>query len=216
VRLRVSFGLVLAPYGDFCWPVSQVLTGELQKNAGMLNRIEFFQSMDAVKSTLIATLIFSIIFLIIAQCFTQFLNYVLIPVCVVVMIFSINLVFEFFTNSTGLRLAIAITLIVITVFIVLAVYKNCYSTRLHAIFLKTATQIVTERKRILLYIIFFLILMVGLIALILFEFVGFWSNGRKIFLPAEYIYYKLYGLQVSALVIVVLAIQLIWGVAFLR
>jgi hypothetical protein len=59
--------------------------------------------------------------------------------------------------------------------------------------------------------------MMGLfIGLVLFEFAGFWTAGRTIFLPAEYVYYQLNGLSVSALVTVVLAIQFIWGAGFLK
>lgn len=58
-----------------------------------------------------------------------------------------------------------------------------------------------------------LILFIGLI---LFEMAGFWTGGRAIFLPAEYVYYRLNGITVSALVIVLLAIQLVWGAGFLK
>lgn len=59
-------------------------------------------------------------------------------------------------------------------------------------------------------------MMVLFIALVLFEFVGFWSNGREIFLPKEYIYYQIYGFQFSTEVAVILVIQLLWGVSFLK
>jgi hypothetical protein len=56
----------------------------------------------------------------------------------------------------------------------------------------------------------------GFIGLVLFEFAGFWTNGRTIFIPAEYVYYQLYGITVSPLVTAALGVQFIWGAGFLK
>lgn len=54
------------------------------------------------------------------------------------------------------------------------------------------------------------------ISLVLFEFTGFWTAGRVIFIPAEYVYYQLNGLSISGLVAAALAVQFIWGAGFLK
>ena len=203
-------------YGDFCWPVDPILEKQIQNAGNMGPRIQFFQSLDAVLITLIAVLVFSIIFFFIVQCATQFTNFIIMPACVVIMIFAINLVLMFSTNETGLKMGLFYGLIAMTVLIVLAVFKNCYSMRLHAIFLKAASQVVKWRKSLVLYILMYLIILVLLVALVLFEFVGFWANGRKIFLPAQYVYYKIEGFTFSTGVIVILAIQLLWGISFIK
>lgn len=66
-------------------------------------RIQFFQSLDSVKITLIAVLVFSIIFFILVQFLTQCTNYIIVPACVVILIFAINLVKFFSTKDTGLQ-----------------------------------------------------------------------------------------------------------------
>lgn len=155
-------------YGDFCWPVDPTLEKQIQKNSNMGPRIQFFQSLDGVKITLIAVLVFSIIFWLLVQLLTQCTNYVIMPACVVVMVFAINLVEMFSTNDTRLKKALFIGLIVFAVLIVLSVFKNCNSMRLHAIFLKAASQVFKWRKSMLLYIIMYLIILVLLVALVLF------------------------------------------------
>ena len=113
-------------------------------------------------------MVFSIIFLLLVQCVTQCTNYVIMPACVVVLIFAINLVKLFSTSDTSLRSALFISLIVLTALIVIAVFKNCYSMRLHAVFLKAASQVVKWRWSILLYILLHLFMLILLVALVLF------------------------------------------------
>jgi hypothetical protein len=60
------------------------------------------------------------------------------------------------------------------------------------------------------------VLIGSFIALVLFEFAGFWTGGRAVFIPAEYVYYELKGLSVSPLITVVLGVQFIWGAGFLK
>ncbi len=179
-------------------------------------REEFFESLDAVKTTLLAALGFSIVFLFCAQCFTSSVNYLIIPASGVAVLVASILAFGFKTEETGLRAVVGVLLIIILGMLIVSVYKNSISIKIHAVFLRQASQLIGKQCSLVVFILLYLVFLVLLIALIMFEFVGFWSNGRKIFLPAEYLYYKLEGLTVSSVVTIVLIVQLIWGVAFLK
>ena len=165
---------------------------------------------------MLATLVFSIIYLILVQFIPQCMSYIIIPFCVVSMVFVINLVKVFITKQTSIRTGIFISLIVLVVLIIISALRNCISIRLHAIFLKAGSQVVSWRKSVLFFIPLFLICLIILVAMVSFEFVGFWSNGRKIFLPKEFIYMQTHGFQFSTGVAVLLVIQLIWGFSFIK
>lgn len=72
------------------------------------------------------------------------------------------------------------------------------------------------RPWVIIYIIIYIVMLVAFVAVILFEFAGFWTAGRTIFVEYEYVYYKLNGLTVSPLVTAVLAVQFVWGAGFLK
>ena len=106
--------------------------------------------------------------MILVQCWPQFYNYILLPSVVVVMIFVINLVKGFLTNQLKIREVIFISLIVVAVVMVISVFKNCRSTRMHAIFTKVATHVVSQRKSIFFYILLYLLLLILFLKLVMF------------------------------------------------
>lgn len=67
---------------------------------------------------------------------------------------------------------------------IVSVYKNSISIKIHAVFLNYASKLISGNLKLLAYVLLYLVLLVLLIALVMFEFVGFWSAGRRIFLPA--------------------------------
>jgi hypothetical protein len=126
------------------------------------------------------------------------------------------LVFGFATNETGIRGLLGIVLLLVFLLIIVSVYKNSISIKIHALLLRQASALISYRYTILLYILMYLVCLALFIGLVMFEMVGMWSAGKKIFIPAEYIYYQLQGIHFSGLVTVVIAVQLIWGIAFLK
>ena len=104
-----------------------------------------------------AALAFSLILLLLIQCWPQFTNYILLPSCVVVMVFTINLIIDLKTSYTTLRSTIYITLIVVAVLITYSAFRNCISTRLHAVFTKAATQAFSSHKSSFFYILLYLL-----------------------------------------------------------
>lgn len=163
-----------------------------------------------------AALCFSVALVVFVQCFPTGVNYGIVVVSAIALVFAVVLVFAFRTDEAGIRSAIGLILVVILVILAVSVYKNSISIKIHGIFLNYASKIISRRLGLLTYIVLYLVLLILLIGLVILEFVGFWSGGRKIFLPAEYIYYKLEGLSVSSLLAVVLVVQLVWGTAFLK
>ena len=104
-----------------------------------------------------AALAFSLILLLLIQCWPQFTNYIILPSCVVVMIFAINLVVDLKTSYMTIRSIIYITLIVIAVLITISALRNCISTRLHAVFTKAATQVFSSHRSSFFYILLYLL-----------------------------------------------------------
>ena len=179
--------------------------------------MQFFASMKGVKIALIAVLVCSIIYLILVQCLPKCMNVSMLPLSILIGIFGIIVIASFYTkDQQSLRTIITIFMIVLEVFIVISIFRNCTSARVHGIFLNAASNVASWRKSTFFFVPLFLIILILFVGMVLFEFVGFWSNGRKIFLPKEYIYYRLYGFQFSTGVLVILIIQLLWGFSFIK
>ena len=117
-----------------------------------------------------------------------------------------------------MKKAISISLCVFMGLIVVAFYKNCYGIKLHATTMSGGSDVFcwSYRWTTVFFIIGYLVCIVGLVGLIAFEFLGFWANGRKIFFPAEYIYYKMEGFQFSKGVAIILLCQFLWGLYFIK
>ena len=166
--------------------------------------------------TLAASLVFSQILLVLLQCWPQFTNYILLPSCVVVMIFTINLVMLMPTAHTTLRSTIYITLIVIAAVITISTFRNCVSTRLHAIFTKAATHVVSSHKSIIFYAWLYLIFLFFFLHLVAFESVAFWSTGTPTFTPSLKIYHEVKNGPLQTVLCVIIFIQFIWGFFFIK
>lgn len=112
------------------------------------------------------------------------MNYTTTPLAALVILFSAILIFGFSTSENALRTAAGCIFLLVLLLLIVSVYKNSISIRIHAILLKQASSLVSSQLVLVLYVLFYLLLLVLFIGLVMFEFVGFWSNGRKIFLPA--------------------------------
>jgi hypothetical protein len=67
----------------------------------------------------------------------------------------------------------------------------------------------------ILYIVIFFIFLVGFIAIMVWEFTGFWTAGHLRYDPANQIYHELYGSFPTAMTFF-MAIQTIWGLSFIK
>ena len=156
------------------------------------------------------------------------MNYTVLPLSIGFLIFGMVLVGNFSTSQSSVlvgtsqstqqsvKKGILAGLIVAAVAIVISFFRNLYSIKLNYILLKAAGRVACWRKSIFLFIPLFLVMLVGCIGMVLFEFLGYWSNGRKIFLPAEYLYYQIHGFSFSTGVLILLVIQLLWGLSFVK
>ena len=144
------------------------------------------------------------------------MNYIVLPLSFVTLIFSIVLVGTFSTNQGAFKTSLFVSLIVIAVVMALSFFRTLYSIKLHFILLKTSANVASWRKSIFYFIPLSLTFLILLIGMVLFEFLGYWSNGRKIFLPAEYLYYQIHGFSFSTGVLILLVVQLLWGLSFVK
>ena len=144
------------------------------------------------------------------------MNYIVLPLSIVTLIFSIVLVGTFSTNQGAFKTSLFVSLIVIAVVMALSFFRTLYSIKLHFILLKTSANVASWRQSIFYFIPLSLTFLILLIGMVLFEFLGYWSNGRKIFLPAEYLYYQIHGFSFSTGVLILLVIQLLWGLSFVK
>ena len=125
--------------------------------------------MKGVKITLIAVLICSIIYLILVQCLPKCMNFSLLPLSILMLIFGIIVIGSFYTKKQqSLKTIIMIFMIVLEVFIVISIFRNCISAKIHGIFLSVASQIVSWRKSTLFSIPLFIIVLVLFVGMVLF------------------------------------------------
>lgn len=188
----------------------------LQKNANLTDNINFLNAWKAIWITLIAIFAFCWVNFLLVQCIPQFTNYVMLPACVVILIFGINLVKSFATTETVERSFLSITMIVVTVIILISVYTNCFSTRLHAIFMKAAAKVVIWRKSTLVFILLHFVMLFCFLNLMSFEWMAFRSISPHSPPPSNSLYYQRKSYPFEAGIVVILFIQLIWGISFIR
>ena len=144
------------------------------------------------------------------------MNYIVLPLSLGALIFSTVLVGTFSTSQGALKTGLFVSLIVVAVVMALSFFRALYSIKLHLILLKAAANVASWRKSTFFFIPLFLIFLILFIGMVGFEFLGYWSNGRKIFLPAEYLYYQIHGFSFSTGVLILLIIQLLWGMSFVK
>lgn len=78
------------------------------------------------------------------------------------------LVFAFKTNETGVRAVIGVVLIIILAMLIVSVYKNSISIKIHSVFLRYASKLIGEHYSLVLFVLLYLIFLVLLIGLIMF------------------------------------------------
>ena len=67
----------------------------------------------------------------------------------------------------------------------------------------------------ILYILIFFVFLLGFIAIMVWEFTGFWTAGNLRYNPANQIYHELYGVFPTVMTFF-MAVQLIWGLSFIK
>lgn len=72
-----------------------------------------------------------------------------------------------------------------------------------------------DRKLSILYIIIFFVILVAFVAIMIWEFTGFWSGGKITFDPTTRIYHELTGTLPTLMTFLMFA-QLIWGLSFVK
>lgn len=144
------------------------------------------------------------------------MNYAIVGLAVLALIIVTIKTFAFQTTIHTIKHLIGFFFIFILVLLLISLYKNSISLKIHAILLNYGSQMIKERWLIIIYIIIYSVMFVLFIGLVLFQFAGYWTGGRTIFIPAQFVYYQLRGLTVSTGVTIVLAIQFVWGAGFLK
>lgn len=69
------------------------------------------------------------------------------------------------------------------------VWKHLDSMKLYAIYLRCSTTMFIDRKLSILYIVIFFVALIGFLAIMVWEFTGFWSAGNISFDPSSRIYH---------------------------
>jgi hypothetical protein len=106
----------------------------------------------------------------------------------------------------------AVLLILLAIGLVLNVVWNSYSIKISGIFLEYTTRMVRQNWFLLAWILVFLLLSFGLLALCVFEYLAFSSRPEPI-LESDDIYWNALPVNFGTILVF---IQFIWGLSFLR
>ena len=106
------------------------------------------------------------------------------------LVFVINLVIGMKSKEPGIQKTVWIGFIVLAVLVLVSIFRNCYSVRLFATFMKAARQVVAWRWRVLFYILLYLVLLDGIIKVALMELYKQVSFERVIVQKTEVTFYQ--------------------------
>lgn len=158
---------------------------------------------------------FSILYMALVQVAPKLMNNLAVIAGSVMILACAICIFTYGAGENAFRIVIGCVLIFMLIIIALTFLKNRSSLRIHGIFLNYSTQFLKDRPITLLYIPLFLAFLVSFIIIIVLEFSSFWTTGDLNFSPSEGLFHKPVGVG-PIVFTVLLAIQTIWGLVFLK
>ena len=113
------------------------------------------------------------------------------------------------------RVVTGALLIVMGLYLLVSSFIKIKQLRLNGIFLNYATRMVRLNCLIIIYIPFFLLLVLALVVITLFELFSFWSLKAPTFDPQN-LFWQSEGGPLSIFLSFLLAFQFYWGLCFIK
>ncbi len=165
--------------GFFCFPKDPVVRRQLLFRTQLFERANFIQAYDTICICVVAAVVMGIAYMVMVQICPGVLNYVAIVFGGLSAIaFGVLLILNSspeVVHHPRLRLAVAVIAIVIGVILLIGGIINRRYLRVSGVFLRYGTRFVVDRPGTILYIPLLLLMAVGLVVLVVFEFIAVWS-----------------------------------------
>lgn len=175
----------------------------------------FINSLDSIVLSMILAFSFSLLYLVLVQCWPKFMNKAVIMLGSLVILALAICMFTYHYDAYG-KIFVAILLLVLFFIIVLSSCKNRRCVDMNGVFLSNASQMLgTSKCLTFLYIPLFILLLVGFIFLVIYEFRSFWAGGDLSFDAESSIFWEFSSVG-PIILSVFLAIQVVWGLSFLK
>lgn len=174
-----------------------------------------YNSIDVIVLSFYISLVVSIIYFLLVQFFPTKMIYIGTIAGFIMLLAAIICLAFYQTHHTTVKVIVLILMIGLLIFAVLSTCKNPNSLRMHSIFLKWSTVVLKDRILTTLYIPLFMLILAMFIGLLIFEFTGFWTGGNIDFDPHYNIYHELSGVF-PTIMTVILVVQMIWGLSFVK
>lgn len=176
-------------------------------------------SWDSIRFCSILGVVIGLVYLILVQLCPQVMNWVgivgggvaSIALGIVILIYK-SIYFD--GMNTG-RIILAVFLILIGLYLLASACLKQRQIRLNGVFLDHASRMVTINWAIVFFIPFFLLLILGLITLTVFELFSFWSLKSPSFNPVD-LFWQAQGGLLSVFLSLFLAFQFYWGLSFIK
>jgi len=156
----------------------------------------------------------SILFALLVQCIPKIMAWLTIYASLFFLI-GLAVVLFFYKTENPSKIYISIALAVLFILIFVSAYVYTKQTKIGAIFLEQGTNFIASNLSTIFYIILFCSLTLGLFFMIIKEYEGLISIAKPDFDANQDIYYEVNskGLWI---VWIVLGIQFLWGLSFLK
>jgi hypothetical protein len=173
----------------------------------------FFNSFKVLLICLGVAIGLSILFTILVHCWARPMMWITIISSMVVLLVLAVLLF-FYKTSNASKIIISIFLALLFIIILASIWLYRKQVGVSAIFLDEGTKFTANKPSTIFYIFLFFALTLGFFSMILLEYKGLISVGAPSFDSSE-LYYKVntHGMWATW---VVLGIQLVWGLFFLK
>lgn len=172
-------------------------------------------SLDTIVLCFFVALGISIVYFLLVQFLPKGMNYVSVVVGGIIIVITAICLFFYNTQQTILKVVAGIALILLFLLIIMTVFKNRDSWRMHGIFLSHSTRIIKQRPLTILYIPIFFLMLVGFAFIVVLEFWSYWSSGTVTFDNETSLFHELEGFF-PLLISIFLIIQTIWGLSFIK
>jgi hypothetical protein len=191
------------------------LQNEINNRSNLQQRTSFYNSIDTIKYGIGVAVLVSIIYFILVQVLANKITIVTVALGTIVLLATSIAIFTYNTHHTNAKILIGLVLLALVIFFVFTVWKHWDSMELFAIYLKWSTKMFRARILSIAYILIFFILLAGFIAIMVWEFTGFWTSGNIRYNPENQIYHELYGVFPTIMTFF-MVVQLIWGLSFIK
>lgn len=191
------------------------MRANLETQAKLSDRNYFYNSFNTLLICLGIAVVLSIIFLILVQFFPKPMSQAVVYLGFLIVLAVAVLIFLYPTSNTTGQIVVGIILAILAILILATILCHRSSIKICGAFLAESTRFVKDNPCVLVYIPIFILLLAGFLVMMLQEYRSFMTSGTATFDASSSLYYLSTGTGQTILT-VLLVIQFIWGLSFLK